>query len=107
MLIGSFVAVIAWLSLRPRAEAPTTISHIAATCLAIASAVVTADFVSGQRRLERVRGVEWVAVAAFVAGMVAPLCLPSRYVWGLDSWWYPWLMLSYGVGFVVCFCGRA
>lgn len=105
VLIGCFVAVIAWLSLHPHAEALTRISDLAATCLVIAGAVVTADFASGRGHLERVSRVDWVAVAAFAAGIAAVL-LPTWYVW-VDSWWSPWTLPSYGVGFLVCFCGRA
>ncbi len=107
VLIGCFVSVIAWLSLHPHPEAVTRISDMAATCLLIAGGVVTADFASGRAHLERVSRVDWVAVAAFAAGIATVLCLPSWYVWGLDSWWSPWTMPSYAVGFLVCFCGRA
>jgi hypothetical protein len=99
-MIGCFVAVIAWMSLHPYDEDLKTVSDIATTCLVVAGAVVTADFVGGRRQIERVRRFDWVAIAAFVAGMAAPLCLPSRYGWGP-------VMPSYGVGFGACFCGRA
>ena len=107
VLMGCFVAAITWLSLHPDAAEQEGIPEISATCLVVAGAVVTADFVSGRPRFERVCKVDWVAVAAFMAGMVVPLSLPSRYGWGAEGWWFPWVMPSYAVGFLVCVCGRA
>jgi hypothetical protein len=105
VLPACLIAAIAWLSLRPFAPAIETASEIAATWLTVAGAVLTADFVSG-RRVERVRRIDWVGVAALLAGL-SVFCPPGRYLWGLDTWSRPRLLPAYGVGFLVCLLGRA
>jgi hypothetical protein len=106
VLPACLIAVIAWLSLHPFAPAIDIASEIAATWLAVAGAVLTADFVIG-RQVTRVRGIDWVGVSALLAGMASVFCLPGKYLWGLDNWSCPWLLPTYGVGFVVCLAGRA
>jgi hypothetical protein len=110
LLLGCFIVVIAWLSLRPHDAYAATIgkaSETAATCLIIVGAVLTADFLSGWGRTERRRRIDWVGVAALVAGLATPYCLPDHYVWGVDHYWLLRPMPSYVIGFVVCVCGRA
>ncbi len=106
VLPAGLIAVIAWLSLHPFAPAIDTASEVAATWLTVASAVLTADFVSG-RRVELVRGIDWVGVCALLAGLATVFRLPGKYLWGLDNWSCPWLLRAYGVAFLVCLAGRA
>jgi hypothetical protein len=106
LLVG-LVTVIASLSVRPYDTALATVSKITATCLTVASAVLTGDFVSGGKRGGVVRRVDLVGVAALLAGLAVAFCLPKRYLWGLDNWWLPWLLPSYAVGVVGCLLGRA
>lgn len=105
-VLGGLIAGIAWLSMYPYSESLRKLSDIAATCLVIACGVLTADFVSGRRRVNTLRRVDWLGVAALLAGLSAPLCLPAPYG-GLHNYWLPGPMLSYSVGIVVCICGRA
>jgi len=107
LLLACLVAAIASLSLLPYATALSTVSRITATCLTVAGAVLTADFVSGGKRGRGVSRVDLVGVAALLAGLTTAFCLPERYLWGQDSWWLPWLLPSYAVGFLGCLMGRA
>jgi cytosine/uracil/thiamine/allantoin permease len=68
-------------------------------CLIAAAAVFSADFIAGTWRAERQQKVDWIGVTALTAGVVAPLPeMPSL----IESWWYPWLQLSYAISFISC-----
>jgi cytosine/uracil/thiamine/allantoin permease len=68
-------------------------------CLIAAAAVFSADFIAGTWRAEGQQKVDWIGVTALTAGVVAPfLEMPPL----VESWWYPWLPLSYAVSFISC-----
>lgn len=68
-------------------------------CLVAAASVFSADFIAGTWRAERQQKVDWIGVTALTAGVVTPLLeVPSL----IESWWYPWLLLSYAVSLISC-----
>jgi hypothetical protein len=77
------------------------------TCLTVAAAVLTADCASVRLRMAQVRKVDWIGVAALIAGCAAPLYLPNWLVGATSAVaWHPWLLPSYGMGLLVCVSGR-
>ena len=101
VLLGCFIGAIAWSSLHPYSPAFTAAFDWSARCLALAGAVVTVDYVTGRRRIEQARRVDWIGLIALLAGLATPLFVPHGPV---DL---AWLLPSYLVGFFVCLCGRA
>jgi hypothetical protein len=78
------------------------------TCLVVAAAVLTVDCATERWRRVKVRKVDWVGLAALLAGCATPLCLPNWLVGATsDVAWHPWLLPSYGMGLLVCVSGRA
>jgi hypothetical protein len=56
--------------------------------------------IAGARRAEQQHKVDWIGIIALAAGLAAPLLeMPSLTD---DPWWYPWLLLSYAVSFILC-----
>jgi hypothetical protein len=109
ILIGCLIAAIAGLALRPYGAYAAAIgkaSEAAATCLTIAGAVLTADFLTGWVRLARRQSVDWVGGAALLAGLAIPYCHPYKYVWGVDHYWLLRPMPPYTVAFFIGLCGR-
>jgi hypothetical protein len=105
-LLFVLVGVIAWLPIHQ--DAFQTPFEWAATCLAVTAALLRADFATSRWRVERVRKVDWVGVAALLAGCATPLYVPNWIVGATaDVGWHQWLLPSYGVGFLVCLSGRA
>jgi hypothetical protein len=105
--LGCFVVAITWCSLHPFAQAFTTAFDFSARSLGVTSAILTADFLIGRRRMEPVR-VDWVGCLAGVAGLALPQYAP--YVapqFGFDPGRYPWLLPCYLLAFLLCLCGRA
>jgi hypothetical protein len=106
-IVGSFIPVIAWLS-NEWNRWNFAFSDWLVTGLAVASAVITADFMFSKGRDANKRKVDWVGTTALVAGWTAVLYLPKQIVGTHgDSWWHPGLLPSYGMGFLVCLIGRA
>ena len=106
-LLGCFIGAIVWLALQEYRKYSVPFD-LSATCLAVAAAVVTADFLTASWRVERARRVDWVGVAALLGGLASPLYLPRWVVGaGAEQWWHPWLLPSYAVGFLLCLSGRA
>jgi hypothetical protein len=105
-MLAAFILAIAWVSIQDwqRVSVPLEWS---ATCLVVASAVLTADFVTRGWRVEQARRIDWVGTSALLAGLTAALYLPKWIVGAdTDQWWHPRLLPSYGVGFAVCLMGR-
>jgi hypothetical protein len=105
-LFGCLIAAIPWLSIRHFDDWARAVSAIAATCLTVTAAVLTADAIASRNPVEQVRRIDWIGVIAMTLGLGTALCFPGRYVWGLDNWWYAWLLPSYGVAFMACLAGR-
>ena len=106
-VIGCILLVVAWLSTQYRAILLVPFEW-SVTGLAVASAVLTADFATSRWRIERIRRIDWVGTTALMMGWTAVLYLPKSVVGaGADQWWHPGLLPSYAVGFLVCLIGRA
>jgi hypothetical protein len=105
---GLVICTIAWISVHLNAGEHSTILELAVEGLVVTAAVITADFVAGRWRMPHSRWIDWIGVAALLAGLATPLCLPHRMQgFGTDGWWHPWILPSYGVAFAVCLSGRA
>jgi len=101
------VGVTVWASFNQYAPSLMTALAVSAGCLAVAGAVLTADAVIGKRPAEKMRKIDWVGVAALLAGFAVSLYMSHCVAWAPpDPWWHPWLLPSYGVAFLVCLCGR-
>jgi hypothetical protein len=105
VLLGFAITAIVWCSLHQEAPSLQAAFEISASCLAVAGAVITADFLTRRGRVEHVRRIDWIGLLALLAGSTAPMYIPGWIV-GADPWWHPWLLPSYGVGFLVCLSGR-
>lgn len=104
VLLGCLASVTAWFSF-PMFE--KTFEPLA-TSLAVAAAVLTADFVTRSWLADRVRRFDRIGVIALLAGLATPLYVPGWMVGAGDNqWWHPWLLPSYGVAFLVCVLGRS
>ena len=104
--LGCFAAVVVGCSLyRFDAKLETTF-ETSATCLAVAAAVLTGDFVSGARRAVTVRRIDWVGFGALVAGLATAYRVRFWAAYATDAWWEPELLPSYGAAFMACFIGR-
>jgi hypothetical protein len=107
ILLGGLIGAIGLGCLYPYSPELSTALEYSVQCLAVISAVLTADLVSG-RRVEHARRIDWVGVIALLAGLVTPLWMRLLMVAvAADPWWHPWFLPSYGVGFLVCLLGRA
>jgi hypothetical protein len=96
--------IIAWCSLHPFDEILALSLRTSAGCLAVVAALLTADLVSGRRKVERVRRIDWIGLGALLAGLATALCIPFTLS---DTWSQSGLLPSYGVGFMMCLLGRA
>ena len=105
VLVG-LVAVIAWFPIHR--EAFQALVRWPATCLVVTAAVLTVDCATARWRVEQVRNVNWVGLAALMAGCATPLYVPNSIVGATsDVSWHPWLLPSYGMGLLICLSGRA
>lgn len=101
------MGVIAWFSLHPEAVNLSAPFEISVTCLVVVAAILSAGFVAGRWRVESVRRIDWIGVVALLAGLETPLYMSYWSIGaGAESWWHPWLLPAYGVGFLVCLFGR-
>jgi hypothetical protein len=110
LLAGCSTAAIVWLSLHPYDLFAASIgkaSEIAATCLVIVTAVLTADFLNGWGRTERRKRIDWIAVLALLTALATPCLLLNKYVWDVDHYWLLRPMPPYAVGLLICLFGRA
>src|ERR1035438_3971241 len=107
LLLACFSGAIAWCSLHLFAPEFYWVLDWSARCLAVTGAVITIDFLTGKRRAEQARRVDWVGLIAVVGGLATPLYVPhgpmelTRF-----PWWYPWVLPSYVVAFLMCLGGR-
>jgi hypothetical protein len=94
-VLAAFIPAIAWLSIQKWAtwEKLLVPMEWSATCLAVASAVLTVDFVTRGWRVEQARRIDWVGTTALLAGLAATLYLP-KWIVGTDAdrWWHPGLL---------------
>jgi hypothetical protein len=99
------IGTIAWCSLQQHVPALWALFDVSATALVVLAGILTADSVSGWRRVDQVRTINWLGTVALAAGSATAFCMPP---WALagDAWWHPWLLPSYGVGFLACLLGR-
>ena len=69
--------------------------------------MLTADFLCGMWPVQHSRKVDWIGVAALIAGMTTRFYAPD-WIGGTESdwWWHSWLLPSWGMGFLVCLLGR-
>jgi hypothetical protein len=105
-VLAAFIPAIAWVSIQDWQRVSVSLEW-PATCLAVASAVLTVDFATRRWRTERVRRIDWVGTSALLVGCTAALYLPKWIVGTAeDQWWHPGLLPSYGMGFAVCLIGR-
>lgn len=107
ILPACFSGAIAWCSLHPFALAFFSVIDWSARCLAVTGVVITVDFLTGKRRTDRAGRVDWVGLIALAGGLATPLYVPhgplelTRF-----PWWYPWILPSCVVAFVMCLVGR-
>jgi hypothetical protein len=103
VLLGFLAGAIVLVSADPYAPTFELLTNV----LAVAAAVLTADFVTRSWRVDRARRFDWIGTSALFAGLATPLFMPSWIVGaGDDRWGSPWLLPSYGVAFLVCLMGR-
>lgn len=103
-LIGGIVAI----SARLVAGIDPLVFEMSARVLVAAAAVVTADSVAARWRVVSARRVDLTGVVAVTAALLTPWLMPYRMAdFGADQWWHPWILPSYGIGFVTCLLGRA
>jgi hypothetical protein len=107
LLLACFSGAIAWCSLHLFAPAFFSILDWSARCLAVTGAVITIDFLTGKRRAEQARRVDWVSLIAVVCGLATPLYVSHGPV-ALTRFpgWYPWVLPSYVVAFLMYLGGR-
>ena len=104
VLVG-LVAAIAWFPVHR--DAFQALVQWPATSLVVTAAVLTVDCATARWRTPQVRKVNWIGLAALLAGCATPLYLPNSMVGATsDVSWHPWLLPSYGVGFLICLFGR-
>jgi hypothetical protein len=107
VLLVPIIGATVWASLNQDDPRISAVLEGLVGSLAVAGAVLTADVVIGKRLPQNVRKVDWVGVTALLAGLAAPFHMPhAMFNAAADSWWHPWLLPSYGAGFLVCLLGR-
>ena len=105
-VIVALVAIIAWLP--SHHDALQALFRWPVTCLVVVAAVLSVDYATARWRKERIRKVDFVGMAALLAGCATPLYLPNSLVGATSNvGWHPWLLPSYGMGLLVCLSGRA
>jgi hypothetical protein len=108
MALIPFIGIIVWLSTQSDKWLLVPLEYSAAT-LAVASAILTVDFLTAKWRVARQqRLVDWGGACALLAGSTAALYLPAWIVGtAADGEWSPRILPSYAVGFLVCLAARA
>ena len=104
-VLGCCLCFIAWI---PTHYFPTlaTAFEASATCLTVAGAILTADLITGRRQTAGARKIDWVGLSALAAGLAMPFYMPFlTSSEAPELWWHPWLLPSFGVGFVTCLVG--
>jgi hypothetical protein len=107
VILGCLSGIVAWCSLHPFDTNIETSFNASATCLGVTAAALTADFVSGTRRVRTVRRIDWVGFGALVAGLATAYGVTvGTAVARANAWWQPGLLPAYGAGFAACLLGR-
>jgi hypothetical protein len=107
VILGCLSGIVAWCSLHPFDTNIETSFNASATCLGVTAAALTADFVSGTRRVRTVRRIDWAGFGALVAGLATAYGVTvGTAVARANAWWQPGLLPAYGAGFAACLLGR-
>ncbi len=107
-LLACFSVAIAWCSWHAFAPAFALVLDWSGRSLATTGAVISAGFITGKRRAEHARRVDWVGLMALVGGLAIPLCItPGPEELSLYGWWNSGVLLSCLVAFLICLVGRA
>jgi hypothetical protein len=102
--LGGLALALVWLTLRQDSEFMWNAWNAPAACLIGAAAVVTADWVMGERRVRSGRRIDWTGFGALLVGLGS---IPYwTFVTGDDWWSYGWVFPCYGVAFAACVLGR-
>jgi hypothetical protein len=97
---------ISWFSFHPSAHAFESGMQFLVKCLAVISAIITADLIS--RRRIAARRIDWPGCSAFLLGISLPWYFPHDPLeLTPNPWWYPWLLQGYVVAFVATIIARA
>ncbi len=107
VLPACFIAAIVWCSLHQDAAYVVRLFEITVECLAVAAAVLTADYLARQWRTGPAPKIDVVGLIALFTGLATPFCMPYWTGIGTDSSTHPWLLPSYGIAFLVCLLGRS
>jgi hypothetical protein len=94
--LALFCAGACWVSIHWYVTSVRLTLNVLANCLAVMSAIITADWLLRHRATSR--RIDWSGCAAFAVGLLAML-VPH------DSW-QPWLLPCYAAAFVACLVGR-
>ncbi len=94
LLLGCTVFAIIWGALHQDLLNLWTAFERSATVLVVTCAVLTADYAGGRRQVEQIRRIDFVGVAALLAGLTVAFS-------------GKWLLPSYGIAFITCLIGRA
>jgi hypothetical protein len=102
-LLGPALAV-AWLATHEEMLYQRTTLDVTAACLICASAVLSADWITGAWRTRPKRRMDCAGMVALLAGLASiPLWQAMT---GAEWRWRSWLLPSYGAAFLVCLLGR-
>ena len=108
MVLIPFIAVIVWLSAQNDDRLYVLVESSAAA-LAVASAILTVDYLTAKWRVARqCRLIDWGGACALLVGSTAAAWLPTWIVGAAaNGAWSPRILPSYAVGFLVCLAARA
>jgi hypothetical protein len=101
------IGVISWLALHPYARAFRAVFDWSGRCLGVTSAIITVDLITRKQRRDAPQRADWIGLLSLLAGLATPLYISHGPVELTPTpWWYPWLLPSYIVTFLVCSIGR-
>jgi hypothetical protein len=107
ILLACSAGSVAWCSIYMFNTYDTGFFDWSARCLAATGAVITVDFMTGRRYSARPRKLDWVGTIAILTGMAASLYVPhGELIYTRFPWWYPWVLTSYVVSFLLSLGGR-
>jgi len=95
-------ALMVWCSQRVYDSTLSATFESAALVLTVAGAVLTADLVTGRTKMAQAQKIDWIGVSAVLAGVLTPAYGPFLVVIA-NPYWHPWLLPSFGIGFLVAF----
>jgi hypothetical protein len=70
------------------------------------AAVLSADYMMGERKSAQPRRFDWIGFGALTAGMVASFAIQPAFDAFSHAWWQPAALPSYGAAFLTCLFGR-